>query len=526
MIMPSALCLRDDELIVDSFAGGGGASLGIEMALGRSPDIAINHDAEAIAMHKANHPRTTHYCEDAWRVNPIVACGGRPVGLFWASPDCTHHSKARGAKPRKKKIRGLAWVVVRWAAAVRPRIIGLENVEEFQDWGPLLPNDRPDPVRKGKTFRAFVAKLRRLGYEVQWHELRASHYDTPTIRKRLFLVARCDGLPIVWPRAETGLDSGNPVRIAAECIDWTIPCPSIFSRKKPLVTNTLRRVARGTYKFVIDNPRPFIVSLTHHGSDRVESIDAPFNTITGAHRGEKALCVPMLVPRYGEREGQAPRVRSIEEPFPTIVPTQNGAQLVAAFLAKHYTERKDSDVNGASLFDPMPTVTSVDHNAVVAAHIVKLKGTSRHGQPIDEPLHTVQAGGTHYAQVCALLVAYYGNEMDGGSLFDPMRTVTSKDRFGLILVRIRGADYCMVDIGMRMLVARELFRAQGFPDSYKIDIPFTRTWTTKNGKVRSKTAPLSKTAQTRMCGNSVCPKLARAIVVANVMGFSPVQVAA
>jgi DNA (cytosine-5)-methyltransferase 1 len=495
--------IGDDELIVDSFAGGGGASLGIEMATGRSPDIAINHDAEAIALHRANHARSRHYQEDVWRVDPVEACAGRRVGLMWLSPDCTHHSKARGGKPRKKKVRGLAWVAVRWAAAVQPRVIVLENVEEFQTWGPLLPNGLPCPARKGKTFRAFVSKLRRLGYAVEWRELRGCDYGAPTIRKRLFLIARRDGQPIVWPaptHARDGRGGVLPWRTAAECIDFSIPCPSIFARKKPLAENTLRRIAAGLRRFVIDNPKPFIVPVNHSGDARVHGIDEPLRTITGGARGAHALVAPTLVARYGEREGQDPRARSVESPLPTIVPTQNGASLVAAFLAKHQSERKPGEVQAASLLDPVPTVKSRDSNAVVTSHLLKLKGTAKHGQPVTEPLHTVQAGGLHYAEVRAFMVAYYGNEKDGGSLFDPVRTVTSKDRLGLVYVH--GEPHLIADIGMRMLAPRELYRAQGFPDSYRIEIPF-------NGK------PLTKTAQVRMVGNSVCPPLAAAIVRAN-----------
>lgn len=438
-----------DELVVDSFAGGGGASLGISWALGRGPDIAINHDAEAIALHRANHPETHHYAEDVWKVDPVVACGGRPVGLMWLSPDCKHFSKAKGGKPVSKKIRGLAWVAVRWAAAVRPRVLVLENVEEFQTWGPVLADTmKPCPQRKGKTFRAFIARLRRLGYAVEWRELRACDYGTPTIRKRLFIIARCDGQPIVWPKPTHGKGL-VPWRIAAECIQWEISCPSIFERKKALAENTLKRIARGLKKFVIESPRPFIVNMANGGN---------------------------------------------VEPLGTLVSGTKHA-LVSAFLAKHYT----TDADSASLFEPVPTVTSIDHNALTVAHISQLNGTSTGQSPFD-PLNAIAAQGLHFADVRAFLVAYYGNEKDGGDLFDPARTITSKDRYGLVTVE--GVEYQIADIGMRMLQPRELYRAQGFPDSYRIDIEY-------RGK------PLNKTAQVRMVGNSVCPPLARAIVAAN-----------
>ena len=261
-----------DEIVVDNFAGGGGASTGIKMAIGRDVDIAINHDPAAIAMHRANHPLTEHYCESVWDIDPKTATGGRPVALCWFSPDCKHFSKAKGGKPVNKNIRGLAWVALRWAATVRPRVIMLENVEEFKTWGPLK-NNYPDPEQKGRTFNCFVNALRRHGYKVDWRELRACDYGAPTVRKRFFLVARCDGKPIVWPepthgdpasiQVKTGLL--KPWRTAAECIDWTLPCPSIFERKKPLAENTMRRIAKGLQKFVIDNPAPFIVQVKHGG---------------------------------------------------------------------------------------------------------------------------------------------------------------------------------------------------------------------------------------------------------------------
>jgi DNA (cytosine-5)-methyltransferase 1 len=534
--------MRPGEIIVDSFAGGGGASLGISWALGRAPDIAINHDKEAIALHAANHPDSTHYAEDVWKVDPVEACAGRPVGLMWLSPDCKHFSKAKGGKPVSKKVRGLAWLAVRWAKAVKPRVIVLENVEEFQGWGPVLvETGKPCPARKGKTFRAFIARLRRLGYEVEWRELRACDYGAPTIRRRLFIVMRCDGQPITWPKPTHG-KGRLPFRTAAECIDWTIPCPSIFERKRALAENTLKRIARGLRRFVIESPRPFIVNMAHGGKE--ESLGAPLSTIATERGGCRALVAPVLVPRYGERAGQEPRARSVEDPMPTIVPTGNGASLVSAvlagvggragqsperpldrpyhtltakpdtvlvsaFLAKHYGERKPGEVQGASLFDPAPTVTTVDHSAIVAAHLEVMHGTGR-GWSVTDPMPTILGGGSHLAAVKAFLVAYYGNEKDGADLFDPMRTITARDRFGLVTVE--GQDYAIADIGMRMLAMRELYRAQGFPDSYRIDVEH-------NGK------PLTKEAQGRMVGNSVVPHLARDIIAAN-LGQTATAVAA
>jgi DNA (cytosine-5)-methyltransferase 1 len=294
----------DNEIIVDSFAGGGGASTGIERALGRSPDIAINHDAAALAMHEANHPRTRHYREDVWDVDPVEATGGKPVDLAWFSPDCTFFSKARGAKPfrdRRKatRRRALAHVVVRWASAVRPRIICMENVEEFEDWGPLGADGLPDPAKIGLSFRRWRRQLENLGYQVEMKQLRACDYGAPTIRKRLFVVARCDGLRIVWPEPTHG-PGRIPFRAAAECIDWTIPVPSIFGRRKPLAENTLRRIARGIQRFVVDAAEPFIVPQTHGDKGgkpdtRSHSIDEPLRTITSLG-AQFHLVAPTLVP--------------------------------------------------------------------------------------------------------------------------------------------------------------------------------------------------------------------------------------
>jgi DNA (cytosine-5)-methyltransferase 1 len=422
-----------DELIVDNFAGGGGASLGIEWALGRSPDIAVNHDPEALAMHAANHPETRHYCESVWDVDPRFVTNGRPVGLAWFSPDCTFHSKARGGQPfldrnKARRRRGLAWIVIRWAKAVRPRIIFLENVEEFEAWGPLLDDGTPCPLRRGDTFRRWVAQLRNLGYAVEWRQLRACDYGAPTTRKRLFLVARCDGQPIAWPEPTHG-PGRLPYRTAAECISWELPCPSIFGRKRPLAEKTLARIARGLRRYVIDAAEPFIVPVTHQGDLRTYGIHEPMRTVTGAKRGEHALVSPTLIQQsWGERQGQAPRALDIHKPLGTIV-----------------------------------------------------------------------AGGIKHALVSAFLLKYYGADQDP-RIEQPLHTITTKHRFGLVTVH--GTDYVIADLGMRMLVPRELFRAQSFPDTYQIDVG-------PDGEA------LSKTAQVRMCGNSVPPVMARVLVAAN-----------
>lgn len=674
------------ELIVDSFAGGGGASLGIELALGRSPDIAINHDRDALAIHLMNHPGSRHYREDVWHVDPVEACAGRPVGLMWLSPDCKHFSKAKGGKPVEKKIRGLAWVAVRWAKAVRPRVIILENVEEFQTWGPLDDaTGRPCPNRKGLTFRRFVGRLRNLGYAVEWRELRACDFGAPTIRKRLFLIARCDGAPIVWPTPTHGPHRAQAWHTAAECIDWSIPCPSIFGRKKPLAENTLKRIARGIRRYVLESPRPFIVGIDNasnggrdawdsraplttvtaearhavvapylatyygakrEGDDRTSDLQAPLPTQPTENRF--AVVAPFLKPRYGEDPnparrgglGQAPRVRSLEEPAPVIVPTSNGGDLVAAFLAKHFT-----GVVGSQLDLPMATVTSIDHHSLVTAtlenangsdgsradarpngrdsrasgwHGVEAPESEQHAAPcaasagdaieewvpareglsglgavsrlgssarVDGPAwsdsardgaespergqdeqragepgardargeqparvphgaaHSLEDGAStgvahdsrhrvavpsgrdelrsdredaahrdldgvadRESAVRAFLVAYYGTEQRTGDLFEPMPTVVSKDRFGLVTVN--GAEYVIADIGMRMLVPRELARAQSFPDGYVIEWGIDPD----TGARRL----MTKTAQVKMIGNSVCPVLAEALVRANV----------
>jgi DNA (cytosine-5)-methyltransferase 1 len=581
MLNPQFILPIAAELVVDLFAGGGGASTGIEQAIGRHVDIAINHDPEAVSLHEANHPQTRHFVSDVFEVDPLVVTDGQPVGLLWASPDCKHFSKAKGGKPVSKKIRSLAWVVVKWAAAVKPRVICLENVEEFQTWGPLGPDNRPCPNRKGQTFQRWKRQLERMGYAVEHRELRACDHGAPTIRKRLFLVARRDGMPIVWPEATHGAPDSLPVlqkrlkpwRTAAECIDWSVPAPSIFERSKPLADATCRRIAKGIMRYVVNAAEPFIVNTansktTGRGPNHWNAAE-PLRTVTSAPGF--AMVAPTLVQTgYGEREGQAPRALDLGKPLGTVVAGQKHA-LVSAFLATHYT-----GVVGSDLADPMGTATTVDHHSLVAAHLVHLghgegkDGTKRfsHGirdalqplntvtaqgmpagivtahmvtidnqssngghRPVDEPLattvtenrhalvtsnmvklrgdnvgsattdplHTISAQGTHHGEVRAFLIKYYGTDQDP-ALREPLHTVTTKDRFGL--VTIKGQDYAIVDIGLRMLTPRELYRAQGFPESYAID---------KGADGH----PLTKTAQVRMCGNSVCPPLARALVAAN-----------
>ena len=427
------------ELVVDLFAGGGGASTGMEQALGRHVDIAVNHDPEAVSLHQANHPQTEHHVSNVWEVDPRVVCSGRPIGLLWASPDCTYHSKARGGKPHRdrnkaRRRRGLAGIVVKWVRQLRPtgqhpRVICLENVEEFQHWGPLLEDGTPCPQRRGSTFQRWVAQLRNLGYAVEWRELRACDFGAPTTRKRLFLVARRDGKPIVWPQP-THADPRyarakglQPWRTAADCIDWSLPCPSIFERERPLAEATLRRIAHGVMRYVVNAAKPYIVRLGHTG------------------------------------HGDGGKVRGTDEPLSTVTSKAEHC-LVAAFLAKHY-----GGVVGHGLQQPIGTVTTVDHHSLVQA----------------------------------FLTAYYGSDQDT-PLTDPLHTVTTKPRFGLVTVN--GVPHHISDIGMRMLQPRELYRAQGFPEHYQIECG-------ADGRT------LSKAAQVRMCGNSVCPPLAQALVRAN-----------
>ncbi len=520
MIYPQMLLDLNREIIVDLFAGGGGASCGIEMALGRTVDVAVNHDPAAVAMHRINHPQTEHRTSDVFEVDPREVTRGRPVGLLWASPDCTYHSKARGAKPirhKNRKRRALAWVVTRWAGQVRPRVTMLENVEEFAEWGPLVgPPDalRPCPRRRGRTFRTWKRSLQRLGYTVEHRELRASDYGAPTIRKRLFLIARCDGEPIVWPEPTHGPGRPHPYRTAAECIDWSIPMLSIFATreeatawgrahgqaapKRPLADATMRRVARGVVRYVVESPEPYIVGVGGRaGQSPPRSLRVPYQTITA--KGDAALVAPYLIPRYGERAGQAPRTRSVEEPAPVIVPSGNGASLVGAFLVKHFT-----GVDGVDLRQPAPTVTTIDHNGLVAAHLSSYHAEKRDGDArasaLDGPMATIDTSNRH-GLVAAFLSKYYGVG-DGAVLSDPAPTVTTKDRFGLVTVDLRGEPYIIADIAMRMLQPGELYRAQGFPAGYVFD---------RGAGGRR----LTKAEQVRMCGNSVSPPPAAALVRAN-----------
>lgn len=466
------------ELIVDNFAGGGGASTGIELATGYSVDIAINHDPEAIKMHKANHPNTKHYCENVWAIDPVKACNGHPVGLAWFSPDCKHFSKAKGGKPKDKNIRGLAWVALRWAGLVRPRVIMLENVEEFKTWGPLNRGHHPIKEKQGKTFERFVQQLRNLGYEVEFRELIAADYGAPTMRKRFFMVARCDGKPIVWPEPTHGPADSEAVKVgllkpyvgAYTQIDFSRPCPSIFDTSeeikekygiravRPLAQKTMDRISRGFKKFILDNPEPFIIQCNHGG----------------------------------ER-----RPNDIREPMPTII-EKHGYGIVAPTLIQYHSETAHGEVRGQTIEEPIMTVDGSNRYGLVTSFLSKFYKSGT-GQDLREPLHTITTSAGHFGEVRAFLIKYYG-DATGQDIEKPLDTVTTKDRFGL--VTIKGVDYQIVDIGLRMLEPRELYGCQGFPDDYIIDHDYT-----------GKTYPRSE--QVRRCGNAVCPPIPAALVRAN-----------
>lgn len=536
-------------LLIDNFAGGGGASYALMEAFGRKVDFAINHNAEALAMHEANHPETTHILSDVFEVDPFEVCAGRPIDAAWFSPDCTHFSRAKGGKPRSKKIRALAWVVLKWAslpAWQRPRVIFLENVEEFETWGPLDDQGYPIKEREGETYTFWRKSLEKRGYVIEARKLRACDYGAPTIRKRLFMVARCDGEPIRWPEI-THRDPRKPrppqVRVklqpwrtAAECIDWSIPCPSIFDRAKPLADNTLRRIARGVMRYVVDNPSPFIVRVTQSSNKAPVDADLPLPTITTAKGGELALVSPTMIQTgYGERPGQQPRALDIDRPIGTLVDggkhalvvahlntnrnaqkpyngadeplhtiTAGGAHinLVSAFLSQ-FSGTTGSKIHVGHMPDkPMSTIVGRGPlQAVTAAHLLSLKGSDRRDQAVDMPAPAFTAGGGHAAAVTAFLLKYFGTDQDP-RLEHPLHTVTTRDRFGLVVVHIRGEPYFIADIGMRMLTPRELFTAQGFSPSYKIDL-------TVNGK------KMPKATQIRLVGNSVSPPPAIALAVAN-----------
>lgn len=505
-------------LIIDNFAGGGGASTGIEAALGRPVDIAVNHDPLAIEMHKANHPHTLHLTEDVFDVEPLKVCRGRDVDLAWFSPDCTHFSKAKGgAVKRDRRIRGLAWVAVKWADQVAPRLICIENVEEFMTWGPLTRDGKPNKKKSGQYFRKFIRALKSHGYDVAWRVLKACDYGAPTSRKRFFLIARNDGEPIVWPEpthcpahpfSVHGGRAGDggllPYRTAAECIDWTIPTISIFATSaeckaaglktiRPLAENTLKRIARGIWKFVINCPNPYILNteqmaafMSYHytGHDGYDVRD-PLKTITA---WDHHALVAALLSKYHCDSGD--RCASVDEPARTI-DTANRFGLVTANLITIDRTKSGPEHRTHGVDAPFRTVTQRNNHALVASHLTKFKGTNI-GSDLREPVQTILAGGLHHAEVRALLIKYYG-QGTGQALDRPLDTIVSKDRFGLVTVS--GELYQIQDIGLRMLAPHELAAAQGFPRDYIL----TGT----------------KSSQVARIGNSVPPDVVTAIVKAN-----------
>lgn len=702
MIYSQHLLDLNREIIVELFAGGSGAGTGIEKALGRPVDVAVNHDPAACAMYRLNHPHTQVLTADVFEVDPREVAKDRPVGVLWASPDCTYHSKARGAKPirhRNRKRRALAWVLKHWTGTVRPRVVHLENVEEFAMWGPLVgPPDslRPCVRRQGRTFRRWIKQtFTDRGYAVEWRERRACDAGAPTIRKRLFLTARCDGLPIVWPESTHGprdseaVKSGRllPYRTAAECIDWSTPMLSIFATReeaiawgrahgqappvRPLAEATMRRIARGVMRYVVNNPKPFLVTLNHGGGrehaprgldepfrtvaasrdvhavvapvvagvggragqSRERSGDEPFHTVTSkgdtaiiapvltecangssqrnmpadeplrsqcaeVKGGHFALTAPLLVPRYGEREGQQPRTRSVEEPAPVVVPTGNGGSLAAVHLTSYHAEKREGDVRGAGADEPVDTIDTANRHAVVSAFLAQHNGgfyagdgraldgpagtvcaegspqglvaasltrfnENASGAPADEPLGVAVAGAQAHGLVAAHVSHMQGGDPDGGDgspaeplravtstskasavyaflqkyygtdqdprIDEPLHTIPTKDRFGVVTVTIDGHPFVIADIAMRMLQPVELYEAQGFPirrlrpgqNPFIYDRGLFPPDTTHKGKVLEWRADgwtvraLTKTEQVRMCGNSVSPEESCAIVGAN-----------
>lgn len=509
MLTPQFTLALATKLVVDLFAGGGGASTGIEQAIGRPVDIAINHDDAALACHRANHPQTRHLRTNVWDVNPAQACGGQAVGLLWASPDCRHFSPAKGSAPVSDRVRSLAWVVVKWAKAVGPDCIFLENIPEFRNWGPVVAG-RPCPDRKGKTFRRWQLDLQRAGpgYDVEFREIKACDYGVPTIRKRLFMIAKRKGTgPIVWPQPTHG-PGLRPYRTAAECIDWSLACPSIFLTKeegkaigvkRPLADATLRRIAHGVVRYVIQAKRPFLVPVTHAGGPK------RVHSVVGS--GKHGVAAAFLAKHFGGEPGPGKTACEIGAPAPTVT-ARDHTSVVAANLID--SAHGDTSPSGAKRWShgnrsaetPLPTVTTSGNPSLVASALVKLRGTSS-ARPADEPLGTVSAQGQHHAAVTAFLTAYYGTLQDG-DLSEPMHTVPTRDRF--TVVTVAGVRYAIEDIGMRMLQPRELFRAQGFADDYVIE------WGLEEDGCR---VQMSKETQVRLCGNSVCPPLARMLVAAN-----------
>lgn len=540
-----------NELIVDLFAGGGGMSEGIFRALGRHPDIAINHNDDALSMHRVNHPQTRHFVADVFEVDPRGATQGRLVGHLHLSPDCTHHSQAAGGQPRNGKIRALTWVGKRWAGQVKPRTITLENVTQILKWSPLIakrckqtgravkldgtvaekgevvPRDKqflvPDKKREGKTWRAFKRQLEQLGYVVETKSIMAADLGAHTTRERLYMIARCDGVPITWPqqthfkKPAKGQKKWNG---AHECIDFSLPSKSIFEREKPLADATLRRVAKGVKKFVLDNGAPFIVPIAHfNGSEPVHDITEPMRTITAFPKGGSlALVTPVMI-QAGHGEGKSDGVKrwgagfnDIKDPLGTIT-ASGGYSLATAFLAQYYGDKSpNGEARGQDLNEPLFTQTTENRHALVTAHICTMR-KNIDSESIEEPLSTVTTSGAHHAlvechlnksgvedkalRVAAFLMSYYGTDCMS-ELDHPMPTITTKDRLALVTVIYKGEKYLIVDICLRMLQPHELYAAQGFGKDYIIDVGH-------DGR------KFTKTTQVKLCGNSVSPIAAEAL---------------
>lgn len=566
-------------LHIDIFCGGGGASLGFELVTGRSPDIAINHSVQAVSMHKVNHPHTKHYKCDVREVDPVKVCKGRKVDSLWLSPDCTHFSVALGEAPVDKNIRSLPWVALLWAASVRPKVIFMENVPEIQTWGPLVAKRkhgkvvkldeyrkekllaekgeyvpvneqalRPDKKRLGKTYRRFIQSLENLGYNVETRVLCAADYGVPTIRTRWFLIARCDGQPIVWPDAthapegHADVVSGKkkPWVPASSVIDWNEPAYSIFltkeevkkrklSCRRPLADKTMARIAKGLWKFVIENPRPFIVKVlkkedvsatvaaAHIAKNYTgvtgSSVDAPLGTVTTIDHNSLILTelqpidsiLPFISTYYGGEAGKD-RGQLLSEPLKTITAGGGRHGLIVAHVKRDFGQSIGSSIN-----EPLGSITAggAGKADLVMSYITKLKGTNI-GDSLDAPLHTVTAGGLHFGAISAFLVRYHGAENGGHSIEKPLGTITTKDEFGLVIVVVDGEQYVITDICMRMLTPRELYRAQGFPDWYIIEYGH-------DGK------KFTKATQVNNVGNSVPPLWAAQIFGHNVLSAEEIE---
>ena len=607
---------QDDEIVVDFFCGGGGAGTGLEMGLGRTVTVAKNHSPAAISMHTINHPHAKHFTTDVFEGDPDTECGGRAVGWFHMSPDCTHHSQAAGGQPRKREIRNLSWIGLKWAGMKRPRVISLENVKQILQWGPLVakrckstgrviklggviaePDEVvpvgeqflvPDQKRRGQTWAVFVAELQRLGYAVEWRVIKACDFGAPTSRERLFMIARCDGQTIVWPEpthAKNPTKGQQKWRTAAECIDWSIPSKSIFGRKKDLAPATLRRVAKGMRKFVLDAANPFIVPIANWSGESVQSADEPLRTVTSYPKGGAFSVVsPVLMgaggPVYsgkpvavdqpvgtlmtqnhraiaaaalvqlgnGDKPGSAPRSADLGQPLGTIMASGGKYAVATAFMAQ--MNGGFNTTAAKSIEDPMTTVTNTgSQQQLVTANLVHLRGNCD-ARDLKDPLHTISAGGTHHGlmtaflerqfgasvgqaldepahtitaggggksslvelqlspeveagalRVAAFLISYYGTENVSGAS-EPAPTITTRDRLALVTVTIKGTQYVIVDICLRMLQPAELYKAQGFPADYIISHG-------ADGK------PFTKAQQVHMCGNSVSPPPMAALAWAN-----------